>query len=181
VSEAPAEAIRITLLVTIELERLGVSYVVAGSLASSLHGLSRATADVDIVAALRVEHAQPLAMALGEAFYVDVDMIRDAVTRRSEFRRYVAGSVSSPRRSPSAAPWLPFAPASPCSSCGARSLRDSLQRSWPAAQGGGRREGARRVQRHGVPARGSGAPPHVRVLDSIRVRPRDLAEYRAGA
>jgi hypothetical protein len=39
VSEAPAEAIRITLLVTIELERLGVSYVVAGSLASSLHGL----------------------------------------------------------------------------------------------------------------------------------------------
>jgi hypothetical protein len=85
VSEAPAEAIRITLLVTIELERLGVSYVVAGSLASSLHGLPRATADVDIVAALRVEHAQPLATALGEAFYVDVDMIRDAVTRRSEF------------------------------------------------------------------------------------------------
>jgi len=85
VSEAPAEAIRITLLVTIELERLGVSYVVAGSLANSLHGLPRATADVDIVAALRVEHAQPLATALSEAFYVDVDMIRDAVTRRSEF------------------------------------------------------------------------------------------------
>jgi hypothetical protein len=40
VSEAPAEAIRITLLVTIELERLGVPYVVAGSLASSLHGLT---------------------------------------------------------------------------------------------------------------------------------------------
>jgi hypothetical protein len=85
VSEAPAEAIRITLLVTIELERLGVPYVVAGSLASSLHGLPRSTADVDIVAALRVEHAQLLATALAEAFYVDADMIRDAVIRRSEF------------------------------------------------------------------------------------------------
>jgi hypothetical protein len=85
VSEAPAEAIRITLLVTIELERLGVPYVVAGSLASSLHGLPRSTADVDIVAALRVEHASLLATALGESFYVDADMIRDAVIRRSEF------------------------------------------------------------------------------------------------
>ena len=85
VSEAPAEAIRITLLVTTELERLGVPYVVAGSLASSLHGLPRSTADVDIVAALRVEHAQLLATALGEAFYVDADMIRDAVMQRSEF------------------------------------------------------------------------------------------------
>jgi hypothetical protein len=65
VSEAPAEAIRITLLVTIELERLGVPYIVAGSLASSLHGLPRSTADVDIVAALRVEHASLLATALG--------------------------------------------------------------------------------------------------------------------
>ena len=85
VSEAPAEAIRITLLVTTELERLGVPYVVAGSLASSLHGLPRSTADVDIVAALRVEHAQLLATALAEAFYVDADMIRDAVIQRSEF------------------------------------------------------------------------------------------------
>ncbi len=84
-SEAPAEAIRITLLVTTELERLGVPYVVAGSLASSLHGLPRSTADVDIVAALRVEHAQLLATALAEAFYVDADMIRDAVIQRSEF------------------------------------------------------------------------------------------------
>jgi hypothetical protein len=85
VSEAPAEAIRITLLVTTELERLGITYVVAGSLASSLHGLPRSTADVDIVAALRVDHAAQLAAALGETFYVDADMIRDAVRRRSEF------------------------------------------------------------------------------------------------
>jgi hypothetical protein len=85
VTESPAEAIRITVLVTTELDRLGVAYVVAGSLASSLHGLPRSTNDVDIVAALRAEHASPLAAALASAFYVDADMIRDAVARRSEF------------------------------------------------------------------------------------------------
>jgi len=85
VSEQPAEAIRVTVLVARVLDQLGVSHAVVGSLASSLHGIPRSTNDVDIVAALRPEHAGPLAEALGESFYVDVDMIRDAITRRSEF------------------------------------------------------------------------------------------------
>jgi hypothetical protein len=34
-----------------------VAYVVGGSVASSVHGLPRSTADSDIVAALREEHA----------------------------------------------------------------------------------------------------------------------------
>ena len=84
-NQEPAEAIRITLLVTGELDRLGVSHVVVGSLASSLHGFPRATNDVDVVAALRLEHADPLARALGTTFYVDADMIRDAIRRHSEF------------------------------------------------------------------------------------------------
>ena len=84
-SEQPAEAIRVTVLVARVLDQLGVSHAVVGSLASSLHGIPRSTNDVDIVAALRPEHAGPLAEALGESFYVDVDMIRDAITRRSEF------------------------------------------------------------------------------------------------
>jgi len=85
VTEEPAEAIRITLLVTRELEHLGVPHAVVGSLASSLHGIPRATNDVDIVAALRPEHVAALTNALKDAFYVDADMIRDAISRRSEF------------------------------------------------------------------------------------------------
>jgi hypothetical protein len=85
VSGEPAEAIRITLLVTGVLEKLGVAHAVVGSLASSLHGIPRSTNDVDVVAALRPEHVAPLTAALADGFYVDPDMIRDAIARRSEF------------------------------------------------------------------------------------------------
>jgi hypothetical protein len=67
------------------LEQLGVEYYLAGSVVSSLFGVARATADVDVVAAVRREHARPLVEALGEAYYADEDMIVDAVARRSMF------------------------------------------------------------------------------------------------
>lgn len=84
-TETPADAAGITALVTAELNRLGVVHVVVGSLASSLHGLPRSTNDVDIVAALRPEHVEPFVGTLEAGFYVDADMIRDAIRRRSEF------------------------------------------------------------------------------------------------
>jgi hypothetical protein len=80
-----SEAIEVTLLVTGTLEALGVDYVVGGSVASSVHGLPRSTADSDIVAALREEHVNGLVSSLEAAFYVDADMIRDAIRRRFEF------------------------------------------------------------------------------------------------
>lgn len=70
---------------TTALEGLGVRYVVGGSLASSIYGEPRATNDVDIVADLREEHVEPFAKVLGDDFYVDVDMIRDAIARRASF------------------------------------------------------------------------------------------------
>jgi len=81
----PAEPLAVTLLVIDALERLGVPYLIGGSLASAVHGVARATLDADVVADLRPEHAAPLARALDEAFYVDVEAIRDAVRRRSSF------------------------------------------------------------------------------------------------
>ncbi len=79
------EAIAVTLLVTRALEKLGVPYVVGGSVASSLYGEPRSTADADVVAALRLEHVGPLVAELEGPFYVDADMIRDAIRRRFEF------------------------------------------------------------------------------------------------
>lgn len=66
-------------------ETLGVPYYLAGSVISSLYGVARATADVDVVAELRQEHAAPIFTALVDGYYVDEDMIRDAITRRSMF------------------------------------------------------------------------------------------------
>ena len=79
------EPVRATLLVIEALEALEAPYLIGGSLASAVHGVVRATMDTDLVADLRLEHAEPLAQALGDAFYVDVESIRDAIRRRSSF------------------------------------------------------------------------------------------------
>jgi hypothetical protein len=67
------------------LEQLNVLYYVGGSVASMVHGEYRQTADVDIVADLKLEHAQPLAASLDGEFFVDEDMIRDAIAQRGSF------------------------------------------------------------------------------------------------
>jgi hypothetical protein len=79
------EILDITFLVAEALERLGVSYLIGGSLASSLHGIPRATQDVDIVAALRDRDVSGVVAALHEHFYLDKDVIRDAVARHGSF------------------------------------------------------------------------------------------------
>jgi len=67
------------------LDALSVPYRVGGSVASSALGVARTTLDVDIVADLAEEHAASLAAELGEAYYVDADMIREAVRLRESF------------------------------------------------------------------------------------------------
>jgi hypothetical protein len=66
-------------------DALGIRYVVGGSVASSFYGIPRFTRDVDLVAEVRLAHAEAIATALAEEFYVDTDMIKDAVTRRASF------------------------------------------------------------------------------------------------
>lgn len=103
------EAIGVTLRVTAILENLGIPYLVGGSLASSLHGLARATQDVDIVADFQPQHVMPFVSALRERFYVDEPAVREAVKRRSTFNVihletmfkvdvFVAGDQRSTRR-----------------------------------------------------------------------------------
>jgi hypothetical protein len=67
------------------LEALGVVYAIGGSFASALHGVMRATMDVDLVADLRLEQASPLACALGDEFYADPEMMRAAIRRHRSF------------------------------------------------------------------------------------------------
>ena len=80
-----SEPVAVTLLVIEVLDTLGAPYLIGGSLASAVHGVARATVDTDLVADLRLEHAEQLAQALSGAFYVDAESIRDAIRHRSSF------------------------------------------------------------------------------------------------
>jgi hypothetical protein len=80
-----AEPVQITQQIAQEFERLNIQYFVGGSLASSLHGVPRATQDVDIVADMKNEHIPQLVKAFGTEFYIDADMIREAIQQRTSF------------------------------------------------------------------------------------------------
>jgi hypothetical protein len=67
------------------LEERAISYVLVGSLASSMHGMYRSTADIDILADVKPEQVRPLLEALQESFYVDEHAMREALTQRSSF------------------------------------------------------------------------------------------------
>ena len=80
-----AEPLRVTSVVGGILDQLGVPWLVGGSLASSIHGIPRATQDVDLVADLRLPQLAPFVSAMETAFYCAEDAVRDAVRRRASF------------------------------------------------------------------------------------------------
>ena len=75
------------------LEQQRISYVLVGSLASSIHGMYRSTADIDIVADVHSEQVIPLLIALQKDFYVDEHAVRDAIERRRSFNAIHFDSV----------------------------------------------------------------------------------------
>ncbi len=79
------EPVEVTLKVTDVLEKLSVPYLIGGSLASTLYGMVRTTQDSDIVAEMRLEHLQPFISSLHDEFYVDDEMIAEAIQRNSSF------------------------------------------------------------------------------------------------
>jgi len=66
-------------------EALGVRYYLGGSVASSAHGIARASLDADVVAALEPAHVDTLVARLAPAYYVPVDRLRSAIAARSSF------------------------------------------------------------------------------------------------
>ena len=79
------EPIAVTLIVTTVLEKLKVPYLIGGSLASTIYGLIRTTQDTDIVADLDMDKIQAFVTALDGEFYIDDQMIAEAVKRKSSF------------------------------------------------------------------------------------------------
>jgi hypothetical protein len=80
----PELILAITPLVNV-FERFSIPYYIGGSVASSIHGKRRATQDVDIVAAIQHRHVQTLVKLLENDYYIDGDMIKDALQHHSSF------------------------------------------------------------------------------------------------
>ena len=64
---------------------LGIAYNIGGSIASMSYGVTRTTLDADLIAEIRNEHIAPLVERLQHDYYIDADMISDAVRGRSSF------------------------------------------------------------------------------------------------
>lgn len=79
------EPLGVTLKVTDVLEKLGIPYLIAGSLASTLYGMVRTTQDSDIVAEMRLEHLQQFVSFLRDEFFIDEEMIAESIQRNSSF------------------------------------------------------------------------------------------------
>ena len=67
------------------LEDLGVAYYICGSVASSMHGMPRATNDIDAVAALKQEHVEEFVARLKDDYYLAPPAIRKAISRFGSF------------------------------------------------------------------------------------------------
>ena len=66
-------------------EKLGVHYYIGGSVASSAYGIARATLDVDMVSDLKNQHVHSLVTMLEATYYIDEEMILEAIKNRASF------------------------------------------------------------------------------------------------
>ncbi|KAA3616367.1 MAG: hypothetical protein DWQ05_11565 [Calditrichaeota bacterium] len=67
------------------LEKYSIPYYIGGSIASSVYGMARATMDIDIVADLKFHHVSLLRENLEASYYVDENMIKDAIQNNTSF------------------------------------------------------------------------------------------------
>ena len=79
--------------VTATLEQQNIPYVLVGSFASSIHGMYRSTADIDILADIHTEQIPPLFEVLQNSFYLDEHTMRDAVAQGRSFNAIHFDSV----------------------------------------------------------------------------------------
>jgi hypothetical protein len=67
------------------LEGCSIRYYLGGSLASSVHGVPRASIDADLIADFPEDKIGPFVDALSDTYYVEGESIRAAIGERSSF------------------------------------------------------------------------------------------------
>lgn len=90
-TEVAAQAARV-------FEKLGIPYLLGGSVASGVHGEYRTSVDLDFVIHLGMARVDELCFALQEAFFTDVELAREAVRLNRSFnvihrRRFIKVDV----------------------------------------------------------------------------------------
>lgn len=86
------QTVDVALIVTEILERLGIPYMLGGSLASAMYGMVRYTNDADLVADIKPHQVKAFAEALSPQFYVYADSILGAIQHQSSFNLIHHGS-----------------------------------------------------------------------------------------
>ena len=67
-------------------ERLGIPYLITGSVAAMAFGEPRLTNDIDIVAAIDEKYIKDLVMSFpSDEFYISEEMVREAIHRQGQF------------------------------------------------------------------------------------------------
>ncbi len=66
-------------------EALGARYFLGGSVASSAHGVARASLDADVIVELELSQVDRLAHRLAGAYYVPIEQMRTAAADRRSF------------------------------------------------------------------------------------------------
>jgi hypothetical protein len=84
-TELPSEPIRVLLEIGAALDRMGIEWLLGGSLASSILGEPRASVDIDLALRMRTTDVDRLARELEPGFFVDPEAARDAVRRGASF------------------------------------------------------------------------------------------------
>ncbi len=77
--------IDVALMVTEIFDKLGIPYLIGGSVASILYGTVRYTNDADIVADIKPHQAHELASAFSLDFFIYVESIQSAIEHQSSF------------------------------------------------------------------------------------------------
>ena len=67
------------------MDRLGIPYLIGGSVASSARGIVRMTYDIDVVASIAAFQTERLARELGREWYAEPEQMRDAIAARRAF------------------------------------------------------------------------------------------------
>jgi hypothetical protein len=71
--------------VVVAFEKLGIPYLIGGSVASSVYGVPRATNDADLVADIKHEQILTLIAELEADYYISEVAVREAVSRKTFF------------------------------------------------------------------------------------------------
>ncbi len=79
------EPLVVTLQVVEVLEALRIPYWIGGSIASAIYGVARTTLDTDLVADLKPEQVEDFVSKLEPMFYIDNEMILDAIIYQGSF------------------------------------------------------------------------------------------------